>query len=217
MQEAAQIEQVLLARDKRGRDKIHAVADAEQKVVLVLLAEIDLMQDLIREAHALAVGKLAAHDDAAVHVRLREVLHLEDHKTVVHEHAVTYGQIMRQAGVIHADDRLVALDRARCKREGIAVMQLDMPRGKRADAVLWALRIEHDGDRQTKLLAHLLDHVDLGLMLGMGAVRKIQAGHIHARAAHIGKHGRVTAGRADGTDDLCFPHSDNPLSPHTAA
>ena len=152
-----------------------------------------------------------------MHVRFREVLHLEDHKAVVHEHAVTYGQIMRQAGVIHADDRLVALDRARCERKGIAVMQLDMPRGKRADAVLRALRIEHDGDRQTKLLAHLLDHVDLGLMLGMGAVRKIQAGHIHARTAHIGKHGRVTAGRADGTDDLCFPHSDNPLSPHTAA
>ena len=124
---------------------------------------------------------------------------------------------MRQTGIIHADDRLVALDRARCERKGIAVMQLDMPRGKRADAVLRALRIEHDGDRQAKLLAHLLDHVDLGLMLGMGAVRKIQAGHIHARAAHIGKHGRVTAGRADGTDDLCFPHSDNPLSPHTAA
>ena len=55
------------------------------------------MQDLVQEAHALAVGKLAAHDDAAVHVRFREILHLEDHKTVVHEHAVTYGQIMRQA------------------------------------------------------------------------------------------------------------------------
>ena len=119
--------------------------------------------------------------------------------------------------MVDGDMRLIARDILIRQRELVALLEHDLAVLELAKTHLRALRIEHDGDRQAKLLAHLLDHVDLGLMLGMGAVRKIQAGHIHARAAHIGKHGRVTAGRADGTDDLCFPHSDNPLSPHTAA
>ena len=77
---------------------------------------------------------------------------------------------------------------------------------ERACAVFGALGVEHDGDGEVKLLAYLLNHADLGKLLFVRAVGKIEAGNVHARPAHGGKYAGVTAGRADGRDDFCFSH-----------
>ena len=55
MQKGIQIDEILLDGDKGGCDKIHPVADAEQKIGLVLLAEIRSAHKLSGEAHAFAV------------------------------------------------------------------------------------------------------------------------------------------------------------------
>ena len=54
-QEVLDIQNILFAGNKRGRHKIHAILNPEQKILFVLLAKINLLQNLIGKAHALAV------------------------------------------------------------------------------------------------------------------------------------------------------------------
>ena len=74
------------------------------------------------------------------------------------------------------------------------------------DAVLGALGIQQDGQGLAGLLADALDQSDLLLMLGMSAVREVQAGNIHAGQYHLSQNFFVLAGRADGADNFGFTH-----------
>ena len=210
LEEGLEIDDVLLAGDEGGRDEVHAVADAEEQILAVLLAHIGLAHDLAGEGHALAVGEDAAGDDGAADLAALDGLDLEDHEAVVHEDAVPDGEIVGQARVAHGDDALVALDVAGGEGEIIPVLEGDFAVLEGADAVLGALGVEHDGDGQAQLRAHGLDHVDLLLVLLMGAVGKIQAGDIQALQAHGLENRWVFAGRSDGADDLGFSHGDSP-------
>ena len=208
LQKALEVCHVLTAGDKGGGDVVHAVLNAEEQITLVLLAQIDLLEHLAGEAHALAVGEPSSGDDTAVDLGALDGQHLEYDKPVVDEHGVAGGQLAGQAGVADGDDGLVALY-VLSGREGEfrAVGKLDISVLKGADAVFGAFGVEHDGDRQAEPLPNLLDHVKLLLVLLVRAVREVQPRDVQARAAHVGKYGGVAADRADGTYDLCFSHS----------
>lgn len=57
--------------------QINAVLNAEQQIILVLLAQIDLFEYLVRERHTLAVRKLTARHDAAVNFCPLDVLYFK--------------------------------------------------------------------------------------------------------------------------------------------
>lgn len=207
LQKALEVGHVLTAGDKGGGDVVHAVLNAEEQIALVLLAQVDLLEHLAGEAHALAVGEPASGDDAAVDFGALNGQHLENDKPVVDEHGVAGGQLAGQAGVADGDDGLVALY-VLSGREGEfrAVGKLDFSVLKGADAVFGAFGVEHDGDWQAKRLPHLFNHIKLLLVLLVRAVREVQPRDVQARAAHAGKYGGVAAGRADGTYDFCLSH-----------
>ena len=207
VKEAADVLHILLAGDKGCCDEVHPVADAEEQVGFILLAEIGLIKDLMWEGHALAVGQLAADHDATVDLCAFDGCDLEDHKTVIDQHRVADGQLLGKAGVADADDGLVTLDLARGKGEGISVLQDNALVFEGTDPVFGAFGIEHDRDREVQLRADLADHVKFLLMLLMCAMGEIQARDVQSGAAHFGEDLRGAACRANGTDNFRFSHT----------
>lgn len=110
VEEVPHIQHILPPRDERRCDEIDPVPDAEQQIVLVLFAEIDLLEHLVREGHALAVRQLAADYDTTVDLRALNALDREDHESVVDQYRIADRKIVRQPRIADADDRLVALD-----------------------------------------------------------------------------------------------------------
>ena len=206
LEELLEVDDVLLAGDEGGGDEVHAVFDAEEEVRPVLIAHVSLAHDFAGEAHALAVGQDAAGDDLAADLRALDGADLEDDKAVVDQYPVADVEIVGKPGVAHGDDGLVAFDLAGGEGKVVPVLEGDFAVFEGADAVLGALGVEHDGDGQPELGADLLDHVDLFLVLLMGAVGEIQAGDVQALLAHGPEHGGIFTGRADGADDLGLPH-----------
>ncbi len=170
VQKMPHIQHILLPRDKRRRDKINAVLNAEQKIILVLLAQIHLIEHLVRERHALAVRKLAARHDAAVNFRSFNAIYLKNDQPVVDQHRIAHGKIVGQPRVADGNNCLVPVDLPRRKGERIAVLQRDLLVFERADAVFRPLGVEHDGDGQLQLAPHLADHIKFLLVLLMRPV-----------------------------------------------
>ena len=210
-QEAVEIDQILPARHEGCGHEVHVVFDAEEQVALVLLAQKRLLEHLVRKAHALAVGQHAAGGDAADDVRVGRGGDGQRDEPVVDEHGVARLEILREPGIAHGHALGIAGDGLGRERERVAAVQLDLPVFKRADAVLGALRVEHDGDGQVELRAQLLDAVDAYLVLGVRAVGKVQARDVHAREHHGAQRLLAVAGGADGADDLRFSHIRLPL------
>ena len=152
------------------------------------------------------VGQIAADDGLTADILPFDCQHAEAHKAVVDKNRIAGLKLLGEVLVAHGDDRAVAFNIPCCKGEKVAVVNVHLAGFERACAVFGALGVEHDGDGEVKLLAHLLNHADLGKLLFMRAVGKIEAGNVHARPAHGGKNAGVTAGRSDGRDDFCFFH-----------
>ena len=182
------------------------VLNAEQQVLLVLLAQVGLLEDLVGKAHALVVGQIAANDRLTADILPFDRQHAEAHKAVVDKNRIAGLKLLGEVLVAHGDDRAVAFNIPCCKGEKVAVVDMHLASFERAGAVFGALGVEHDGDGEVKLLAYLLNHADLGKLLFVRAVGKIEAGNIDTRPAHGGKNAGVTAGRSDGCDDFCFSH-----------
>ena len=211
-QKAVEIDQILPARHEGRSHEVHVVFNAEEQVALVLLAQEVLLEHLVREAHALAVGQHAAGGDAADNVGIGRGGDGQRDEPVVDEHGVARLKILRETGIAHGHAFGIAGHGLGRERERVAAVQFDLPVFKRADAVLGALRVEHDGDGQTELGAQLFDAVDAHLMLGVRAVGKVQARDVHTGEHHGSQHLLTVTGGTDGADDLRFSHIRLPLS-----
>ena len=212
-QEAFQVQQILFARHKGCRDKIHLVPDSEEQVRLVLFAEVDLPHHFPGEAHALAVGEDAAGQHVAADFGFGNLSDPEDDQPVVHQDPVTHLQVFRQTLIADGNNLLIPDHLARCKGKAVPVPECDFPVLESPDAILRTLGVQHDGNRQFEFLPDRLDHVDLFLVLLMGAVGKVQARNIEPLQAHFPEDLGVFTGRADRADDFCFPHvTDSPFS-----
>ena len=88
MQKLLEVYKILPAGDKRCRDVVDIVLNTEQQIVLVLLAEINLIEHLVRKTHALPVRKLAAGYYFALYICIGLSDYLENHKSIVDEYAV---------------------------------------------------------------------------------------------------------------------------------
>ena len=165
------------------------------------------MQDLPGEAHALAVAQLAADHHAGHNARPVDALDAEGEQTVVHQDGVARLKILGNPGVADRNDRLVALNVLGGKGEDVPVAKHDRAVLEGLYPVLGSLGVKQDRDRQAKLLAHAFDELDLLLVVGVRAVRKIEACDVHAGAAHGDEGIAALRCRADGANDLGFSHS----------
>ena len=206
-QEVFHVHEILAAGDKGTGDEVHAVLEAEADVVLVLLAEVDLVQHLAGKAHALAVGQLAAGGDRGDDLAAAHVVHAEGKQTVVQQNEVARLEVVGKSRIADGNAGLVADDAfIGGKGEGVALVQHDFAVFERADAVFGALGVQQDRDRQVQLLADALDLFDMVKVIRMRAVRKVEARDIHAGAAHLCEGGFIRAGGTDGADDFGFSH-----------
>ena len=212
VQEIAHIQHILLGGNKGRGHKVHIVLDAPQQVLLVRLGQEGAGHHLIGKGHALAVAEVAAHHTYAVGVAALQLLYLKNHQAVVDQHPVAYGQILNQALVIDGDPGLVALHLIHGEGKFVTGVYMDLAVFEGADPVLGALGIQQDGNGQIQLLTDLFDQVNLLLLLLMGAVGKIQPGHIHTGQAHFFQSLLVLGGGANGADNLGFPHKHLSLS-----
>ena len=168
LEELVHVDEILPDGDERAGDVVDVVLDAKEHILLVLLAQVDLLEHLVREAHALAVGQLAAVDDGAVDVVALDVVHDERQQAVVEQHAVAGVEVVDQTGVVDRHARLVAFDVVHRQRKRLALFEHDLAVLERADAVFRALRVQHDRDWEAELLAHALDRLDLAVVLPRG-------------------------------------------------
>ena len=166
----AHVEQILLAGDEGAGDVVDAVLHAEKDILLVLLGEVGLLHHLAGEAHALAVRKLAAADDAALDVGSLDPLHEEGEQTVVEQNGVACRKLLGELGIADRNALAVAEDLVGGKGEAVTVREMDPAPLKGFDAVFGSLGVQHDGDGETELLAHLLDQVDAPLVIGVRIV-----------------------------------------------
>ncbi|MDT4836554.1 hypothetical protein FQZ97_702590 [compost metagenome] len=156
---------------------------------------------------ALVVRQLAAEIHRGVH---RWTHHLVDDQ---HDQAVIEQQ--RVAGLHVAGELLVvqahAFEIAQLGARGIeheffTRHQHHLALGKLAHADLGALQVGHDADLAPGALgrcAHQRGAVDVVLR---GAVREVEANHVHARADHGFEQSRVAGSRAEGGNDLGGAH-----------
>ena len=85
-------------------------------------------------------------------------------------------------------------------------MQKDLAIFKGADAVFRTACVEKERQRNVQPLADRFEQADALQMIGVGAVREVQARHVHARLTHGGERFFIRAGRAHGAYDFCFSH-----------
>ena len=209
VQKGPQVFHILPGGDKGGRHKIHAVLNAEEQVLFILLAEEIVGQDAVGKIHAFPIGQVAAGHHPAQGVAALQLLHAENHQTVVDHDGVADLQIVDEALIGDGHPSLISDDILGGEGKHVAVLERDLFVFESFDAVFRPLGVEHDRNGQLQLLPNPLDQVDFLLVLLVRAVRKIEARDIHARQAHLRQGFLVFAGRPDGADNFRFPHWDN--------
>ena len=142
--------------DKGRRHVIHIHVDAEEQVILVLLAEVFRVQNLVGKAHALVVADDPADDHLADGVGVIPLRDLDGHQAVVDEDGVAYRQALEHGGA--GDGHLMNVPHHRFggQSEGLTGHQLHLLFPKGADAEFRPLGVQHEGDGLIQFLSHLL-------------------------------------------------------------
>jgi hypothetical protein len=195
-----------LQETKRG-DKVYVIFQTEGEVLLVLLAEIHLLEHLVGEAHALSVGDDAACDHGTDNVPLGDLFYVENQKAVVYKNPVAHLDIIGEALIAYGNPGIVALYIVYGEGEGVALVDSLFYVFKHADAVLRALGVQQDGDGHIQLFTDLLYHLDPFFMLLIIAVRKVESRHVHTRKAKSLDSLLVGACGTYCTNDLGFTHN----------
>ena len=82
-QEVSYVENILRLGYEGAGNEVHLLFDAEDKVFLVLFGEVDELELLFGEEHALSARKLASDKNLAKNFGLRDFNDLEYHESVV--------------------------------------------------------------------------------------------------------------------------------------
>ena len=96
VEEASHDVNILAHRNKGACNEINIVFNAEKQILLILLAEVFLLEHLPREAHALSVAERSAHNDRGMDVISLRNIDTEFHKSVVQEYRIAGIKLMRQ-------------------------------------------------------------------------------------------------------------------------
>ena len=171
-----------------------------------MLAQVYLMQHLSGEAHALAVGYLAALIHAADDISALYRGNGEYQQSVVDKHLIAHTELIGKILIADRNARLVSLDIIGSEHKAIALTEDGFLIFKGAYTVLGSLGIEHYRERNAELASHRLDKVNLLLMLLVSAMGKIQSCDVHPRFYHIYQSLLILAGGSYRTYYLRLSH-----------
>ena len=159
------------------------------------------------------LAERAACQTFAVDFGALNAFHFKLDDAVVHRYGVAGLQVLVEILIIDADLRLVPCHVLGGKGKAVPRFHFHLTGSKCSDAVLRAFGVQHDGDGQPQLLTYPLDQLDFPLVFGMGAVGKVQPGHIHAGLTHAGQGLLIRTDRANGAYNFGFSHGkQTPLS-----
>ena len=176
-------------------DGVDALADGEYEVLLVLVGERGDFDGDAGEVDALVLAERAAVDNLADYVLAFDHVDAQLDEAVGEEDAGTMLQVFCEGledGADHGggafdltrgDDKALACD----ELDGLVVLEL-------AGANLGALEVGEDADGLALFAGDGADHLDEFSLLGVGAVREVEAGDIEASA----NEGAEEIGRAAG-------------------
>ena len=183
--------------------------DAEDEVFPVLVGEARDRQRDVREGDALVIADPPARDDAAVHLVVASLFHLELDHPVVHQDGVA-GLELREAFRRRHRHPLL---RSRCgpgdQREPLPALEVHALTARGAEGAepdLRPLQVLEDRDGAAEARLGPADSPDHLGVLGVGAVREIEPGDVHARGHEAIERLHAGGRGPDRADDLRMAH-----------
>ena len=122
--------------------------------------------------------------------------HRQPHQAVVQQDGIPLLHIAGQVGVGDGAAVGVALQLRGGQGELLACRQADGALREIPQPDLRPLGVQHGGHRGVQLLPQGLQHFQPGIMLFVGAVGKVEAGHVHARQDHLPQDPVLIRGRS---------------------
>src|SRR5580704_402786 len=177
----------------QGKGQILAVLRGEGRDAELDAGQID----------AFMLAERSAIDDFANHFLAANLLDAQFNQTVREKDAVSAVDFARQRSENSADARSIAQNPRSGDDEALSRAQHHGPASReRSGANLRALQIGQDGDGLFPLDSSSAERGNILRMLGVRAVREIQAGHIHSGMQQTANHARRATRRADGANDF---------------
>ena len=155
---------------------------------------------------ALFVFDLAAVQHLAGDVGVGHVGDAQLDEAVVQHDGAALVHILGQVLVGDGADLLGALHLAGGQGEGLAGFQHLNAVLELLQANLGAFGVQQGSNGLVQLSADSLQHVQTALVLLVGAVGKVEAGHVHAVGDQLAQDAVLIGRRAKGADDLRFSH-----------
>ena len=189
--------------DEGDGEGVDVFAYGEDEVFFVFFGERGDVDGDAGEVDALVFAEHAAVDDLADDVFAVDAVDDQLDEAVGEEDAGAVFEIFGEGGEGGADHGGGAFDLVRGdgeavagdEEDGLVVLEL-------AGADLGALQVGEDADGLALFLRDGADHLDELGLLGVAAVREVEAGHVEAGADEIAEDGGGATGGAEGRDDL---------------
>ena len=197
---------VLCGAHEGSSDEVEALLDAEDDVVAVALAQVGHGQVDAGDIDALLGLDLAAVEHFADDVGVRDALDGQLDEAVVQHDGAALVDVLGQVLVGDGADLLGALHLAGGQGEGLAGFQHLNAVLELLQADLGAFGVQQSSNGLVQLSADSLQHVQTALVLLVGAVGKVEAGHVHAVGDQLAQDAVLIGRRAKGADDLRFSH-----------
>jgi hypothetical protein len=194
---------ILGGAHKGDGDGVHPVLKRKFQVFGVFFGQRGNAHRNPRQVDPLVFAQQAAVDDLADHVVALHRMNAQLDQPIGEQNARALFDVFRQGfeGGSYQRGRTRNLARrnrqlpAGLQQHGMMILQL---RG----ANLWPLQVAQDAQRLALLVAHLADHLDQRQLFLVGAVGKVQADHIDARADQIAEDWFGVGGRSQRGDNL---------------
>ena len=149
---------------------------------------------------------LAAVEHFADDVGVRDALDGQLDEAVVQHDGAALVDVLGQVFVGDGADLLGALHIAGGQGEGLTGFQHLNAVLELLQADLGAFGVQQGSNGLVQLSADSLQHIQTALVLLIGAVGKVEAGHVHAVGDQLAQDAVLIGRRAKGADDLRFSH-----------
>ncbi len=183
---------------KRKRNIIHAVVQSELQIRAILIRKNGDACTPRRQIDALARIQRPARDHPTLDVLSRDFFHGQLQHAVRQQQAVSGLHKARHLPVIHGNLILIARHIPRGQNKTAPRRQRNRPIRNRANTNFGSGNVLEYGDGFLQACGHRPDDADHLSMFLVGAVRKIQARHVHAGPNQFFNHGLRVGCRAYG-------------------
>ena len=192
--------------DKAGCHIVEPLLRTEEEIVPVLLAHVGHIQPHTGDIDPLVVLHITVIFHPAADLRLAGLQNGQPHQAVVQQDGIPCLDVTGQFSVGDGTAVRIALHLNGGQGEFLTGGQMDPSTGKVLQTNLRALSIQHGRHRGVQLFPQRLQRVQPRLMLRVGPVGKVEAGHVHSCPDHLPQDAFPVRGGAKGTYNLCLSH-----------